>query len=437
MRICYLLFCLIPFFCACDKGPEVEQMMNSKSVTLKDATFDANEYLKFSAEIHNIRKEELTEYGFVYTYDGTGPLLDHANKIPFIPGRVPADTKFEGSIDASIPDAEYAIRAYVILNGDVFYSNTYRYKSAPRGSWKRLNNFPGPARSFAVSFSLDGRGYTGLGWGAGNSLKDFWQFDPVTNEWKQLPDFPGEARSSAIHFVIGDKAYVGGGTPLFPATEYVYSGFNDFYEFNPATGAWKKLADVPGFQTYPGGVFGAYSFAAGGFGFIGGGRDNTYMNYHIFKYDPLTNIWTPEAEQRDQHNKLNPVIFGSCFVINDTAYIGGGIQDFRRPETTSEYFTYYHKWKKWERIIFPGIKRAYAFGASNSNTGLVGFGEQTQEIWQITPSSRWKPVSRCPDYYFNKSGIAFTIGNKSYIGLGTTVLPGHDEKTIYEYTHTR
>lgn len=436
MRVLYCLL-LIAFLSACKKKPEIESMMESKYVVLKENSIN-DEHCKLSAQMSIPQNEKVTEYGFVYALDGSGPLINQNSRSITFPGsQLPQDGLFNTVLDVSIPDCEYAIRAYVIFNEKIFYSSTFRYKNGPRGTWKRLNNFPGPWRSFPVCFSLNNKGYVGLGYGTAGSLKDFWEFDPSTNQWKQLPDFPGEARSAAFQFVIGNKSYIGGGCRDNPVTEYAVTGFDDLWEFDPATTTWKRLADVPQNSTLAYDAVGTYSFSLGGFGFVGGGRISFGINYAIFKYDPAANTWSFDGEQKDQYNELNGVIFGSCFTLGDTAYIGTGMKDFRPAETSDRFFKYEYKTKKWERGWFPGQKKVYGFGTSNSNTGLIGLGEQTQEIWQMTGQFRWKAVSRCPDFYLNKGGMVFTIGNKTYIGLGTPGLDFLEKNSIYEYTHTR
>lgn len=438
MRSAYILMLVAVILCSCKKDLEVIPMMESRYVVHYDPVINANEYFSLSAEVINSNKDTVNEYGFVYTLNGTGPLLGtNGQAISFNGSQLPPSGKFQATLDASIPDYEYSIRAYVVLNHQVYYSTTYHYQAAPRGSWKRLANFPGPFRTYAISFSVNNKGYVGLGLGPAGNLKDFWEFDPSTNQWTQLPDFPGEARSSAFQFTIGNKAYVGGGAWSIPVSDYDFSGYCDFYEFDPQTRTWKRLADYPVKWPIGLGTYGTYSFSAGGYGFVGGGRESTGYNAGMNKYDPATNQWSYETmHPKNYLNEVYQIVFGTCFVLNDTVYIGAGFKD-RRREYLERFFSYDYKTKTWAEVGFPSQSKAYAFGTSNSNTGLVGFGEQTQEIWQFSGNNRWKRVSRCPDSYGNKAGIAFTIGNKTYVGLGAPLLDFLDKNAIYEYTHTR
>jgi len=95
-------------------------------------------------------------------------------------------------------------------------------------TWSRKNDFPGGARYVATGFSINGKGYIGLGQKNPSTFyKDFWSYDPVYDLWTRLPDFPGSARTCAFSFVINGLAYIGTG----------HEGSrlcSDIYVFNPA-----------------------------------------------------------------------------------------------------------------------------------------------------------------------------------------------------------
>src|SRR5205085_1546859 len=64
------------------------------------------------------------------------------------------------------------------------------------------------ARFSAIAFALNGKIYVG----GGQSLKDFWEFNPANNSWSQKADLPATQngdRVAAVSFVINNKAYVG------------------------------------------------------------------------------------------------------------------------------------------------------------------------------------------------------------------------------------
>src|SRR5438874_13312750 len=79
--------------------------------------------------------------------------------------------------------------------------------SRAQDTWTQKPDFGGGERSGAASFAIGGKGYIGTGL----SLKDFWEYDPVTNAWTQKADFGGTARSNAVGVSIGSKGYIGTG----------------------------------------------------------------------------------------------------------------------------------------------------------------------------------------------------------------------------------
>lgn len=95
-------------------------------------------------------------------------------------------------------------------------------------TWSKKNDFPGGARYAATGFSINGKGYIGLGQKNPSTFyRDFWLYDPLYDSWTRLPDFPGSARTCAFSFVINGLAYIGTG----------HDGSNlcsDIYVFNPA-----------------------------------------------------------------------------------------------------------------------------------------------------------------------------------------------------------
>ncbi len=126
-------------------------------------------------------------------------------------------------------------------------------------SFRSVSGAPKIPRTGAVSFTLNGRGYFGLGTnGKGTFYKDFWMFvphkqDPTDGNWQRISDFPGRPRANAVAFTIGQFAYVGTGDDLvslqneanFMQKEGAWSGtvYNDFYRYNPYINSWRKVAD--------------------------------------------------------------------------------------------------------------------------------------------------------------------------------------------------
>ncbi len=135
----------------------------------------------------------------------------------------------------------------------------YEYNPSTN-SWTRLNDFPGAPRYCDVGFSLNGKGYVGLGYTFAYPnptiyYKDFWEYDPATDEWTRLPDFPGEGRyQHVLGYGVDGCCYVGLGT------------INDFYKYDVAQREWTNLSYLPGAERT-----GSFSFGVGPNIYYGGG----------------------------------------------------------------------------------------------------------------------------------------------------------------------
>ena len=103
-------------------------------------------------------------------------------------------------------------------------------------------------RYSAVAFGIDaaGYGYVGTGNDGMNYHNDFWQFTPPvsstdTGSWHKIIDLPGAARTQAVSWVYNNKGYVvtgiGTGGTLC----------NDFFYYDPtqqSSAVWKELRHI-------------------------------------------------------------------------------------------------------------------------------------------------------------------------------------------------
>jgi len=164
-------------------------------------------------------------------------------------------------------------KAYVGLGGasSIDYKNDFYEYDQSKNKWTQLNDFPGAPRRGSIGFSMDGKGYAGLGYkdiGSYNKsyFKDLWEYDPLTDDWIRLPDFPGEARQDAICFGIDGSIYVGMGD------------INDFYKYDLKTKEWSTLNYIPGHSRVH-----AFSFCIGSGIYYGGGMSPNFAS-DMWKY---------------------------------------------------------------------------------------------------------------------------------------------------------
>ena len=425
---------------ACKKDLEVENITDS--IYIKTTDYEASDdQLTLKGEIIS---GNVTSYGFVFSTEGFSPFI-HNNNVIYGYSNNPTTYHgpFTGKLDASDPGKTYAIRAFGVIDGQTYYGKTVKYTTLPRGTWKKMKSFPGPWRAFPVSFAVNGKGYVGCGRNSGGNLNDMWEYDPATDNWTQIASYPGKPMNSGFSFVIGNKGYVGGGT--YDMNPYAsYGGYLTFYEFDPITKTWQQLGNVPvGAYSYDPGIFGAVGFSAGGFGFVTGGAINgSTRNIGVYKFDPASKNWEAYSILPiDYKKEVIYFHYSSAFVVGDLAYVGTGFNELYSFTKSNDIYSWNYKTKEWKLIgNMPGSETAFGIGFANTDAGYIGLGESSGDLYQFRPSSTgsaFKPVSKNPDYYSSRGGICFTIGNKTYIGMGEPAPGTPDSARIYEFTHTR
>lgn len=200
-------------------------------------------------------------------------------------------------------------RAYVIT----YSGSLYEYDPVP-DSWKYLSTFPTGNRPGIVGFALDGNAY----FGTGNNVdpanftvfKDFWKFDPSQNQWTQIDDFPGVARTGAVSFVVGDKAYVGLGSDGQGAPPIN----KDIWRYDAKTGKWDPMTDFPVTASLVGVLFSNETKA-----YIGVAENSASHYGQMFEYDPADDSWR-EIKKYPSGNSL----LTNSFTLNDKMFVLGG-----------------------------------------------------------------------------------------------------------------
>ena len=181
---------------------------------------------------------------------------------------------------------------------DNWLKDFYRFDpNAPQGSqWTIVNGFPGYKREGGTAFVIDDVAYICLGENNSSVTNDFWKFDGTT--WTQLRDIANTnddedydddyaiARSYAVSFVIDGKGYIatGGSSGSVSA---------DYWVYYPETDLWYGDSDddfTPLTQANSGGSSRsvAASFSTGTKGFVLTGESGgTYFDdiYQLLPYE--------------------------------------------------------------------------------------------------------------------------------------------------------
>ena len=284
--------------------------------------------------------------------------------------------------------------------------------------WNTQLDMGGSTRSEAVAFSIGGKAYVGTGKSGTTLLKDFWQFDQLTNTWTQIADFGGTARSSAVGIAIGTKGYVGTGNDGVAK--------NDFWEYEPFTNVWTAKANFAGTARY-----GAIGMTMGNKGYIGTGYNGSAYSNDFFVYDPTTNVWTAKTAFPG-----NARSGATAFSIAGKGYMGLGKDGTAYYKDFWEYNPGTNAWIA--KTAFGGVARSGAAGFSLGNGGYVGTGwtgaaalTDIYEYW--APFDMWTLMSNFTGSA-RQQAVGFSVGSKGYIGTGLSGTTYY--KDIFEFSRT-
>ncbi|MBD0254767.1 MAG: galactose oxidase [Cytophagales bacterium] len=396
-----LVLSVLVFACQKEQADVTPATEEIPSLVTKEAAEVAYFEAKLQGEITSIGTENIYEYGFVWAAT-PGPTTQTASKKYF--GPAASACVLTEKITGLAAGTTYYYRTFAITQAGIRYGNEVRFTTAAM-PWVQTAEFAGAGRQLAVSFSIGGKGYCGIGSGEGiTALKDFWEFDPAAKTWTRKADFAGAPRSAAIAFSIGNKGYIGTGADNNGGSALTYQ---DFWEYDPATDKWTKKADFPGGEVYY-----AACFTIGNKGYVGTGIKNGTLLYDFYEYDPAADRWTRKADFAG-----TPVDAAVGFSIGNKGYIGLG----NRPLGSSkEFWEYNPATDQWSRKKdFPGAAMYFATGFALNGRGYVGLGSQGgTEFWEYNPGSdAW---SRAVDFLggSRENATGFVIGNKAYVGTG-------------------
>jgi N-acetylneuraminic acid mutarotase len=304
----------------------------------------------------------------------------------------------EASIDAgnrnravifSIGDSLYIATGFNGTNNKIFLRDLWVYNASVT-TWEKRADMPveAQARSGAVAFSVNGKGYVGLGYDGTNYLKDFWAYDPQTNSWTRVADFKGAARDGAISFSIDNKGYVGTG-----ADDNLR--YKDFYQYDDANDTWIPKPSVPKIERTN-----AFTFVIEGKAYVGGGISNGALVEDMYEYDPIggsggTGIWNAKNDLKDDKIDTDTNDKGytigreqaTAFVVNGKGYVVCGKRFGAINTENWEYNPSTDTWKKMN--AFEGAGRYGAVGFTQGNRGYVGAGTNgtyLNDLWSYDPT---------------------------------------------------
>lgn len=302
--------------------------------------------------------------------------------------------------------------------------------AAVTGAWTQRAYFPGLARRGAVSFTVNGVAYAGLGANSvdvPSAFRDFYSFTPGSNSWAKVARFPGRGRNLAVAF--SDNAYGYVGTGVDSLNNYLA----DFWRFDPAKNTWSRIAD------FPSGRYGAVAFTAKNIGFVGTGYNGNAQN-DFYQYNASANTWTAINSFGGAKRQG-----ASSFTINDMGYVMLGTANAGYPVDVWSYDPAQSKWTQHRDLNLHAssaadplsydyslVPRANAAGFAVGPMGYIALGAKGSvqaDCWAYDPAADTWTLKTAFAAATTAGGsgaaarsgcIGFGIGALGYVGLGVT-----------------
>ncbi len=270
--------------------------------------------------------------------------------------------------------------------------NTPEVSPYPPLQWSKAADFPDGARSSATVSVANGKAY--LMFGKRNVktgyLQECWEYDTENDSWTRKNACPGPGRVKPISLSLNDKIYTGLG---YTDTTYIKTSGRLYL-------------------------------------------DTLYLK-DFWCYDPQTDTWTEEA--RAPFKGTDACV---AFTYHDEIYVGLG---FYGTVFGEEWWKYNPREKKWTRLKnFSGLNRAGALLCSNGERIFTGTGYRTYNLndwWEYFPDSdTWKERKKMPDNG-RVNGTALSVGNRMFVMTGRlfkgNLTGGHVKSTVIEYDMER
>lgn len=277
-------------------------------------------------------------------------------------------------------------------------------------TWQKITAMPGGSRDAGIAFTVGNKIYSGGGSGAGG--RDFYQYDIQNKKWTKKASIPGvdTNRGFAAAFSINGKGYVGMGSDGI----YVPSVKHDLWEYDPVADTWLRKSDYPG-----GNRDGIGVFVIGNKAYVGGGLDSGFFgDQNFYEYDPAVDKWSQKTDL-----PIGPIIFPSMFTIGNYGYLtcGGGFSG-----EFTDLWRYDAAKDSWDQMAsFTGAPRQACATFALCGKGYVGLG-QTGYTSAFNDMYSYDPLKDAWQKEGNFSGKArawvtsITVADTVYIGNGAS-----------------
>lgn len=386
----------------------------------------------------------VSAHGHVVSETNPAPALGCSDCQAYNNGSSNDDNVFDSSFPGLKFNTTYHVRAYAIAGADTFYSqrvDTFRVMDG----WERIGDFKYGYAEGAVA-TWNGRAYAGFGCKKSNGcmpadlVADFWTFDPAgptgSGDWATATSISPfiTNRYNAAAFALDNAFYA-----IFG--EYyennVSNPVRDFCKLDLQSNTW--IADIPFDPAFTRRT-GAVAFVLNGYAYVGLGRDKDFKELNDFwEYNPATTTWRKVASMPLRFSPLdNAQNLGryeaTVFTVDEYAYVGTGqwkttaLRDFwrfRAPAGTSSDMG------EWTPVAFlppEAVARYQAVAFSIGKKGYTGTGYNPTEgylrdFWEYDPMmDKWAPRTPFPGLA-RTNAMGFALNGEGYVGTGQTKVP--------------
>ncbi len=280
--------------------------------------------------------------------------------------------------------------------------------------WNRMADFPGTPRASATAFAIGHKAYVCFGRSGWNTglLNDVWEYDAQTDTWTRKADFPGKARVKAVAGVINGKAYVGLGARGAYESSNV---FKDWWEYDPSTDQWTQKTSFPDSASND-----LFATVINGRVYTTMGFDGLVFCNRTHCYDPSSDRWTPLASAPRSYSGKAGFAINDCFYVG-SGFRGYNVPQFFRYNTTNDTWKRVSDLPK-GRILSCGLTldgKGYVMlgrywnGEQNNGRLLSDVVEFNSVNDEWTPRGNFAGGAR-------QNAVTFVIDSVGYVLLGET-----------------
>lgn len=226
-------------------------------------------------------------------------------------------------IQSTVPFEPSSFMGAVLCNNEVYIGANKQgvYTDNPMRLWK-FNSSNNTFSEINVPFAIESALVTGsnnlIYVYTGTQFDNFYEYNPNTKAWKKLSNYPGLKRMGAALNTVNEKVYITGGLINY---EKVYPDpDNSFYSYNIATNKWEKLADYPIYTIplYGNRVHATALSIANSFIVVGGAK--TTGNVEVMAYNTKSEQWERKADYPPLMWQTSFEHAGQGFVLKDNIH---------------------------------------------------------------------------------------------------------------------